>query len=62
MHTGVLGSTAKFLSVFAVTQIPLAVIEGLLGIVVLRVLINVAKPELTRLGVLGGKRKESADA
>jgi cobalt/nickel transport system permease protein len=62
MHTGVLGSTAKFLSVFAVTQIPLAVIEGLLGIVVLRVLINVAKPELTRLGVLGGKPKESADA
>ncbi|KWX68398.1 energy-coupling factor ABC transporter permease [Mycobacterium sp. NAZ190054] len=61
LQSGVLGSIAKFLSVFAVTQIPLAVIEGLIGVVVMRVLISVAKPELTNLGVLGAKKKEPAD-
>ncbi len=59
--TGILGAMVKFLSVFAITQLPLAVIEGLVGVVVFRVLLSVAKPELTKLGVLGGKRKESAD-
>ncbi|MDN4517151.1 energy-coupling factor ABC transporter permease [Mycolicibacterium austroafricanum] len=61
MQSGVLGSIAKFLSVFAVTQIPLAIIEGLIGVVVMRVLISVAKPELTILGVLGAQKKEPAD-
>ncbi|MGE2836057.1 energy-coupling factor ABC transporter permease [Mycobacterium sp. SMC-4] len=61
MQSGVLGSIAKFLSVFAVTQIPLAIIEGLIGVVVMRVLISVAKPELTNLGVLGAQKKERAD-
>jgi cobalt/nickel transport system permease protein len=60
-QSGVLGAMVKFLSVFAVTQIPLAVIEGLLGVVVFRVLLSVAKPELTQLGVLGAKRQEAAD-
>jgi cobalt/nickel transport system permease protein len=62
MQSGVLGAIAKFLSVFAVTQIPLAIIEGLIGVVVMRVLMSVAKPELTNLGVLGTKRREPADA
>lgn len=51
-HSGVLGAMAKFLSIFAVTQIPLAVAEGLLGVLVIRILGNVAAPELIRLGVL----------
>ncbi len=61
-QSGVFGSLVKFLSVFAVTQIPLAVIEGLLGVVIFRVLISVATPELTHLGVVVVKRQEVADA
>ncbi|CAN5123893.1 energy-coupling factor ABC transporter permease [soil metagenome] len=60
-QTGVVGSLAKFLGVFAITQIPLAIIEGLVGVVVFRVLLSVAKPELTSLGVIGSKRQEAAD-
>ena len=43
---------AKFLGVFAVTQIPLAIGEGLLGVLLFRVLTVNARPELERLGVL----------
>jgi cobalt/nickel transport system permease protein len=49
---GVAGAAAKFLGVFAVTQIPLAVGEGLLGVLMFRVLTVNARPELERLGVL----------
>lgn len=47
--SGVAGSILKFLSVFAVTQIPLAIVEGFLGILVFRLLSRVAAPELGRL-------------
>ncbi|WP_425005610.1 energy-coupling factor ABC transporter permease [Mycolicibacterium sp. S3B2] len=56
--SGVIGSTLKFLSIFAVSQIPLAVIEGLLGVLVFRVLQRVAAPELSALGV-GARRTTS---
>lgn len=49
---GVIGSVVKFLGVFAVTQIPLAIIEGLVGVLIFNVLRKVARPELLRLGVL----------
>lgn len=51
--SGFAGAAAKFLSVFALTQIPLAVVEGLLSVLVFRLLTDIAKPELVRLGVLG---------
>jgi cobalt/nickel transport system permease protein len=51
-ETGLAGAAAKFLGVFAVTQIPLAVGEGLLGVLLFRVLTVNARPELERLGVL----------
>lgn len=51
--TGLSGSIAKFLGIFAVTQIPLAIAEGILGVLVFRLLTDVARPELERLGVLG---------
>ena len=51
-QSGVLGAAAKFLGVFAVTQIPLALAEGLLGVLLFRVLTVSARPELERLGVL----------
>ena len=45
----VLGAWLRFLSVFAVTQIPLAVVEGLVGVVVVNALVTWARPELTDL-------------
>ena len=50
--TGFLGAVSKFGSIFAVTQIPLAVSEGLLTVLVMRLLMQSGKGELTRLGVL----------
>src|ERR671911_3166776 len=51
-ETGIPGAFVKFLSVFALTQVPLAVGEGLLGVLLFRVLTVNARPELERLGVL----------
>lgn len=50
--SGLVGSIVKFLGVFAVSQVPLAVAEGLLGLLVFRLLTDVARPELERLGVI----------
>lgn len=50
--TGFLGATAKFLSVFAISQIPLALAEGFLGILLFRFLVKVAAPQLNDLGVV----------
>jgi cobalt/nickel transport system permease protein len=51
-QSGFAGAAAKFLGVFAVSQVPLAVGEGLLGVLLFRVLTVNARPELERLGVL----------
>lgn len=58
-QSGIAGAAMKFLSIFAITQIPLAIAEGLLGVLVIRVLRNVAAPELRRLGVLRSKDEAS---
>ena len=50
--SGIPGALVKFLGVFAITQIPLAIAEGLLGVLLFRVLTTSARPELERLGVL----------
>ena len=50
---GFAASLAEFMGIFAVTQIPLAVIEGLIAVVVMKALESYAKPELTELGYLG---------
>lgn len=49
---GVGASIAKFMTVFAVTQIPLAVIEGIVTVVVIMGLETYAKSELSELGYL----------
>ena len=51
-ESGFVGAAAKFLGVFAVTQVPLAIGEGLLGVLLFRVLTVNARPELERLGIL----------
>ena len=49
---GVGASIAEFMGIFAVTQIPLAVIEGILSAVVFMLLQSFAKPELREIGML----------
>lgn len=50
----VLVSLGKFLMVFAYTQLPLAVVEGLVTVVVFGVIEKYSKKELIELSVLGG--------
>lgn len=50
--TGIPGALAKFGGIFALTQIPLAVSEGLLTVLVMRLLRQSSAGELRRLGVL----------
>ena len=49
-EAGFWGATAEFLGIFAVTQVPLAIIEGILTAVVVMGLESYAKNELTELG------------
>ena len=51
-EVGVLASMAEFLGVFALTQIPLAIVEGILSAVVTMMLESFAKPELREIGFL----------
>jgi cobalt/nickel transport system permease protein len=54
---GIAASFVKFLGVFAVTQVPLAIAEGLLTVLVLNALATYDRQELQELGVLpvGGR-------
>lgn len=47
---GVFASAIKFLTVFAPTQLPLAVVEGLLTVLIVMALETYAKPELLGIG------------
>lgn len=49
---GILASFVKFLGVFAPTQVPLAVIEGILTVIIIIGLESFAKPELKMIGFL----------
>lgn len=49
---GIIGAAVKFMSIFAVTQIPLAVSEGILTVIIFNILTVNAKDELDELGVL----------
>lgn len=52
---GVMVSALKFLGIFAVTQVPLAISEGLLTVVVFNFLTAYSKQELTLLNVIEKK-------
>jgi cobalt/nickel transport system permease protein len=58
-ESGVAGAALKFLGVFAITQIPLAIGEGLLGVLLFRALVTNARPDLERLGVLPSGTEEA---
>lgn len=57
---GVWASTLKFMGIFSLTQVPLAVIEGLLTVAVVLGLESYAGPELNELGYFNRKRLERA--
>ena len=56
---GVAASAVKFLGVFAPTQLPLAVIEGILNVVIMIALESYAGQELRSIGFLPRKEKEA---
>ncbi|RSS84220.1 energy-coupling factor ABC transporter permease [Streptomyces sp. WAC06614] len=60
--SGVAGALVKFGGIFAVTQIPLAVSEGLLTVLVMRLLLQSSKADLARLGVARAERAEQGAA
>lgn len=62
--TGVLGAWLRFVGVFGVTQVPLAIVEGAVGALLLRGLTAWAAPELRTLGMrrVGRPREEAAHA
>ena len=51
-QAGVLASMGEFMGIFALTQIPLAIVEGILGAVVMMMLESFARPELREIGYL----------
>jgi cobalt/nickel transport system permease protein len=52
--SGFLGALAKFGGIFSLTQIPLAISEGLLTVLVVRLLRQSSRGDLVRLGVRAG--------
>ncbi|HVJ49306.1 energy-coupling factor ABC transporter permease [Desulfitobacterium sp.] len=53
---GVMASAVKFMGIFAVTQIPLAISEGLLTVLVFNLLTTYSSKELKQLAVFGNKK------
>ncbi len=49
---GIAASFAKFATIFAVTQVPLAIIEGLVTVVVVNMLTTYSRPDLQGLSPL----------
>jgi cobalt/nickel transport system permease protein len=52
---GVLGAAVKFLGIFAITQVPLAVSEGLLTVIVWNLLAKYSRDELNSLNAFQGR-------
>lgn len=48
--SGLVGAFAKFAGLFAVTQVPLAITEGILAVLLFRALAKLAAPELREVG------------
>ena len=56
-EAGFAASLVEFMGVFAVTQIPLAIVEGILSAIVVMLLTAYAKPELREIGFLDKEAK-----
>jgi cobalt/nickel transport system permease protein len=55
--SGFVGSLTKFMGIFAVTQIPLAISEGLLTVLIMTYLVKYNRSELDEMGVLRVQRE-----
>jgi cobalt/nickel transport system permease protein len=53
--SGFAGAAAKFLVIFAVTQIPLALAEGILTVIIMNALMAYSSEELRDLNIISGK-------
>lgn len=51
---GIAASIIKFMGIFAITQIPLALSEGFLTVIVFNLLLTYNKNDIKELGVMGG--------
>lgn len=51
---GFVGAAETFLGIFALTQVPLAIMEGFIGVLVFRYLSQIAAPQLERIGLRMG--------
>jgi cobalt/nickel transport system permease protein len=60
-QTGFTGAAVTFLGVFSLTQVPLALGEGLLGVLLFRALAANARPDLERLGLVRAEPAEPED-
>lgn len=50
--SGIAGAATKFLGIFALTQVPLAIVEGLVTVIVFKALTRVAADDLDQLAIL----------
>lgn len=50
--TGFVGALGKFLGIFAITQIPLSIAEGILGVLLFGFFLRVVPEQLAKLGVI----------
>lgn len=57
-----LGAFAKFAGIFALTQIPLAIAEGIVGVLLFRFLAQVAHPQLAARGLIAAPAEEAVHA
>ncbi|CAM3385659.1 energy-coupling factor ABC transporter permease [Dermacoccus barathri] len=55
-QSGFFGAWSRFLGLFALTQIPLAIVEGLIGVLLMNALRSWAGPQLQGLGFGKGRR------
>ena len=51
---GILASVKKFLAIFAVTQVPIAIIEGILTVLIVMALEKYGEEELQEIGFMKG--------
>lgn len=55
--TGFIGALGKFLGIFAVTQIPLSIAEGILGVLLFGFFMRVVPEQLVKLGITAPKKE-----
>ena len=56
-QTGIIGAWGEFMGIFAITQVPLAIVEGLIGVLLFNALRSWAPRELSLLGVPAAAQK-----